>query len=444
MKEKLTNNLGLKFLSIALAIIGWFMVVDVVNPLVESTVEVPVEMINEDILTKADLTYEVVGKKSVTVTYQVRSRDRYRIKSSDFYAFADLANLYDVTGSIPVNVEIANREIRAIIEGAPETKPGVVRIQTEELQRKRFDIIPRISGEVEEGYAIGSIKVRPEQIYVTGPVSVVGQISSVGVEIDMSGAGGDVSGGTGIMLYDANGNQQPDLMDEVSLSRSEAEYQVNVLKVKTLGLDFQITGEVATGYRFTGVDSDIRSVPVEGLKSVLASVSTLVIPGELLNIQGATADVTVEVDLAKLLPDNISITKDAPSIATITMRVEPLVQRTLTFDTDGLELLGASEELEYQFLTDKANVRIQGLAEDLDSIGPGSISGRVDVTGLEEGTAAVEIQADLPEGFEWVGSDRIQLSITRKGEEGPGSPDGDEIAAEESETTGEEEGGGLW
>ena len=315
MKEKLTNNLGLKFLSIALAIIGWFMVVDVVNPLVEGTVEVPVEMINEDILTKADLTYEVVGKKSVTVTYQVRSRDRYRIKSSDFYASADLANLYDVTGSIPVNIEIANREIRAMIEGTPETKPGVVRIQTEELQRKGFDIIPRISGEVEEGYAIGATKVSPEQIYVTGPVSVVGQISSVGIEIDMSGASGDVTGGAGIMLYDANGNQQPNLMDEVSLSRSEAEYQVNILKVKTLGLDFQITGEVATGYRFTGVDSDIRSVPVEGLKSVLASVSTLVIPGDLLNIQGATADVTVEVDLAKLLPDNISITKDVPSIA---------------------------------------------------------------------------------------------------------------------------------
>ena len=350
MKEKLTNNLGLKFLSIALAIIGWFMVVDVVNPLVEGTVEVPVEMINEDILTKADLTYEVVGKKSVTVSYQVRSRDRYRLKSSDFYASADLANLYDVTGSIPVNIEIANREIRAMIEGTPETKPGVVRIQTEELQRKGFDIIPRISGEVEEGYAIGATKVSPEQIYVTGPVSVVGQISSVGIEIDMSGASGDVTGGAGIMLYDANGNQQPNLMDEVSLSRSEAEYQVNILKVKTLGLDFQITGEVATGYRFTGVDSDIRSVPVEGLKSVLASVSTLVIPGDLLNIQGATADVTVEVDLAKLLPDNISITKDVPSIATVTMRVEPLVQRNLTFDTDGLELLGASEEFEYQFL----------------------------------------------------------------------------------------------
>ncbi len=370
MRKKLTNNLGLKFLSIALAIIGWFMVVDVVNPLVESTVEVPVEMINEEILTKADLTYEVVGKKTVAVTYQVRSRDRHRIKSSDFYASADLADLYDVTGSIPVNVEISNREIRAMIEGTPETKPGVVRIQTEELQKKKFDIIPHISGEVEEGYAAGSVQVRPEQVYVTGPVSVVGQISSVGIEIDLSGAGGDVSGGAKIVLYDANGNQQPDLMDEVSLSRAEAEYKVSVLKVKTLGLDFQVSGDVAHGYRFTGVDSDIRSIPVEGLKSVLASLSTLVIPADLLNIEGATGDVIVEVDLAKLLPENISITKDTPSTATITLRVEALVQRTLTFDTDALELEGAQEEFEYAFETDKASVRIQGLAEDLDSIGP--------------------------------------------------------------------------
>ncbi len=34
MKRKLTNNLGLKLLSIGLAIAAWLMVVNVVNPLV--------------------------------------------------------------------------------------------------------------------------------------------------------------------------------------------------------------------------------------------------------------------------------------------------------------------------------------------------------------------------------------------------------------------------
>ncbi len=436
MKEKLTNNLGLKALSVALAIFAWFMVVDVVNPLVESSVEVPIEMINEDILRKANLTYEVVGKKTVTVTYESRTRDRYRITSGDFYAYADLANLYDVTGSIPVTVEINSREIRGMIEGTPVAKPGVVRIQTEELQRKKFDVVPHISGEVEEGYAIGDAHIRPQQVYVTGPVSVVGQISSIGVEIDMTGANADLTGNAKVALYDANGNQQPDLMSEVSLSRSEVQYQVGVLRVKTLGLDFQIMGEVAEGYRFTGVDSDIKSVPVEGMKSVLASVSTLVVPGELLNIEGATSDVTVEVDLAELLPDNISMTRDAVTTAAITLRVEPLEQRIVTFATNGLQLTGASDEFDYEFQEERANVRIRGLKEDLDSLGPGAITGRIDVTGLGEGPASVELQADLPEGFERVGTDRVQIHITRKGAAEPGETE-ESVEEEESETTEE-------
>ena len=43
MKEKLTNNLGLKLLSVGLAVFAWFMVVNVVNPLVEASAEVPVD-----------------------------------------------------------------------------------------------------------------------------------------------------------------------------------------------------------------------------------------------------------------------------------------------------------------------------------------------------------------------------------------------------------------
>lgn len=436
MREKLTNNLGLKALSVALAIFAWFMVVDVVNPLVETSLEVPVEIINEEILTKANLTYEVVGKKTVTVTYAVRSRDRFRISTGDLYAYADLADLYDVTGSIPVNVEVS-REIRSMIDGTVSTKPGVVHIQTEELQRKKFDVIPHINGEAEEGYDVGTVTVRPQYIYVTGPVSVVGQISSVGVEIDMSGASADAEGTARIALYDANGNQQPDLMDEVTLSRAEADYQASVLRVKTLGLDFQIAGEVAKGYRFTGVDSDVRSVPVEGMKSVLASVSTLVIPGELLNIEGATRDVTVEVDLAALLPDNIVMTKDAPAVVTVTLRVEALEQRNLVFDTSSLELAGASDEFDYEFAQDKVTIQIQGLTEDLDSLGPGTVSGRVDVSGLEEGPAFVTVEANLPEGFEWVGSDRAEIHVTRKGPEGPHESGTADEADQEDMTEGE-------
>ena len=421
MKEKLTNNLGLKILSIGLAIFAWFMVVNVVNPLVVDTEEVPVEMINEDILSRANLTYELVGKKTVTVTYEVRTRDRYRVSASDFYAYADLANLYDVTGSIPVTVEVTNRDARGLIEGAVTVKPGVVRIQTEELQRKRFDVVPHVTGEAAEGYAIGNVMVRPEYVYVTGPISVVGQINSVGVEVEVPGIESDVSGSSRVILYDANGNELVGLEDKVTLSRGEVDYQVSVLRVKNLSLDFQVSGEVADGYRFTGVDSDVRTISVEGMKSALASLSTIMVPGELLNISGATQDVTVEVDLNELLPDNVSMAAASATSAMITLRVEKLEERGFSLNTRGLQLAGVSEEYEYEFEEDQVTVWIRGLSEDLDRLDPSSLVGLVDVSMLGAGDMDVDVEMKLTEGFELMRSDPLQLHITLiGGEEEPG------------------------
>ncbi len=421
MKEKLTNNLGLKILSIGLAIFAWFMVVNVVNPLVVDTEEVPVEMINEDILSRANLTYELVGKKTVSVTYEVRTRDRYRVSASDFYAYADLANLYDVTGSIPVTVEVTNRDARGLIEGAVTVKPGVVRIQTEELQRKRFDVVPHVTGEAAEGYAIGNVMVRPEYVYVTGPISVVGQINSVGVEVEVPGIESDVSGSSRVILYDANGNELVGLEDKVTLSRGEVDYQVSVLRVKNLSLDFQVSGEVADGYRFTGVDSDVRTISVEGMKSALASLSTIMVPGELLNISGATQDVTVEVDLNELLPDNVSMAAASATSAMITLRVEKLEERGFSLNTRGLQLAGVSEEYEYEFEEDQVTVWIRGLSEDLDRLDSSSLVGLVDVSMLGAGDMDVDVEMELTEGFELMRSDPLQLHITLiGGEEEPG------------------------
>lgn len=411
MKEKLTNNLGLKFLSITLAIFAWFMVVNVVNPLVVASEEVPVEMINEEILSKADLTYEMVGKRTVTVTYEVRTRDRYRVSAGDFYAYADLANLYDVTGSIPVTVEVVSRDVKSLIEGAVTVKPGVVRIQTEKVQRKRFEVVPHVNGKTENGYAVGNVLVRPESVYVTGAMSVVGQISSVGVEIDLLGVDSDAVGSGRVILYDANGNAL-ELGADIALSQAEVEYQVNILKVKELSLDFQVMGEVADGYRFTGVESDVRTVSVEGMRSVLAQVGTLVVPGTLLNIEGATADVTVEVDLNELLPDNISMAAASDSTAVIVLRVERLEERSVVLKLDSLEMVGAEEGYEYEPEGEEITVRIRGLAEDLDRLDTARLTGTYDVSSLKAGeTGVVEVEMELTEGFELTETDLIRVYV---------------------------------
>ena len=51
MKEKLINNLGLKILSCFLAFFMWLIVVNVSNPEVTGSKEVPLEIVNEQVLT---------------------------------------------------------------------------------------------------------------------------------------------------------------------------------------------------------------------------------------------------------------------------------------------------------------------------------------------------------------------------------------------------------
>ncbi len=82
MKEKLTKNSGLKLISLLCAFFVWLAVVNVANPVTTDTKEVPVEPINEQVLEKADLTYDIVGKKTAVITY-LTSDGNYRLSTSN-------------------------------------------------------------------------------------------------------------------------------------------------------------------------------------------------------------------------------------------------------------------------------------------------------------------------------------------------------------------------
>ena len=74
MKEKQNKRWGLLLISFLCAFLVWLGVVNVADPVMTDTVEVPVEIVNSDVLTKNNLTYEVVGKSTTTVQYEVRRR----------------------------------------------------------------------------------------------------------------------------------------------------------------------------------------------------------------------------------------------------------------------------------------------------------------------------------------------------------------------------------
>lgn len=120
MKEKQNKRWGLLLISFLCAFLVWLGVVNVADPVMTDTVEVPVEIVNSDVLTKNNLTYEVVGKSTTTVQYEVKTTNAYRIRSSDFRAYADMTDMWSVTGAIPIKIEVLNHSEYGIYPGKPE------------------------------------------------------------------------------------------------------------------------------------------------------------------------------------------------------------------------------------------------------------------------------------------------------------------------------------
>ena len=192
MKEKLNKRWGLKLLSLLGGFLVWLGVVNVADPVITNTVEVPVEIVNGEVLEKNGMTYEINGKKTTTISYEVNTTNAYRIRSSDFRAYADMTELWSVTGAIPVKVEVLNNE--RYLVNSPVSKTSTIKIETEPLQKKRFDMNTTLIGELEDGYEVGEVLLSPSYLYVEGPESLIGQISSVGIEISLEGVSGDTNG----------------------------------------------------------------------------------------------------------------------------------------------------------------------------------------------------------------------------------------------------------
>ena len=398
MKEKLLNNLGLKVASLVLAFGVWMAVVNISNPIIDDSQLVPVEVRNEEVLKDANLTYEIVGKDVITVSYQVRTRDRSLVKASDFHAYVDLKD-YNVTGAVPVTVDI-NKDRESLVRSDTITaKPMVIRITTEELQTKKFDLQVNTRGTPEEGYALGTINLIPDNVTVEGPESLIGQINHMGVEIQVDNVSADVSASAVPVFYDANGNKL-DLGDKVTVNKTEVDYLVQVLKAKNLSLNFEVTGQVAKGFRYTGLETDVKSVSVVGTKSVLASLSSITVSSDKLNIDGAANDKVVQLDLSQYLPPNTTIAGEEYKNVSVKLKVEPLTTRVFTLQLGDLDKKGMSEDYSYSFDKQTCDVTVKGLKEDLDALKEENLNAVLDVSDLDPGIYAGLLHFEIAEGFE--------------------------------------------
>ncbi len=431
MKEILTRNLSLKILSIVIAFFVWLAVVNVSDPQITDRKEITLEVLNGEVMTNAGLSYEIEGKRTtVTVSYLVRTRDRMSVTGSDFRAYIDLADYYPATSTVPVYVEVLNNKDYYIESVA--ARPAVVRIKTEQIQEKDFDLQIHTQGQVADGYEVENIQLDQDMVTVKGPESVIGRISSVGIEIDLTEG---MEGKAAPVFYDANGNDLS-LDDRVTVNFPEISYLVKLMKVKQLRLEFEVGGRVAEGFRYVGMEASTDVVSVMGVDTVVSQIDTITIPAEALSLEGAREDRLIAINVEDYLPDKQNMSIPWNSQVTVTLKVRELSTRVMEVPTNRIIREGEESQNYYDYDQDSIQVTVQGLPEDLETLDMTDLILEMDVSGLEVGSYAGQLSfKGLSEELAVVSYSDFQIIISSK-DAGPGASSG---ASSETEGGTEED-----
>lgn len=389
MKKKLTHNLGLKLISLALAFVLWYLVVQIIDPTDSMRFSnVQVKLVNTELLEQQGKVYEVLDDTdTVSVKVYAPGSILSQIRDTDIVAEADVSKLTEIN-TIPINYYVENATVERI-----ESNNEVVRLNVEEKSSKWIRLVGNTIGEVADGHMIYNTSLDQTNIEITGPQSAVSQVEYAAVEMSVSGATNSLSANIDIELYGKEGKKIS--QDNISKNVKTAYMTVEVLDTKEVPIQVQYSGEPEEGYLPTGVvESSMPAVLLAGKTSALDSINTITIPEERLSIDGAAGNVEEIINIKDYLPDNIKFAdKTFNGKIAATVYVEPVVSEEIEIPVENIVFINMPKDFDFEWPEDVENysLTIFGLWEYINSVQEETITGYIDVAAFMEEANMVEM-----------------------------------------------------
>ncbi len=415
MMKHLTNNPGLKLLSLLFSVVLWLVVVNIADPDGTKSFSIPVEIINKDIITEMGKVPSIVGDTDIAVFYIAGPRSYVDdMTSDDFSVTADLSQVdLSQEGSTKlVPIEITAKKNDRRIEIVRRTVN--MQITLEDRLEQKFVISAESTGTPAEGYAIGGVEVTPNLLKLSGPASVVSQIKRVEATINVDGVSGDVSDSVIPVLYDEDGSVIS--TDMLEMNQSAVTIRAEIWATKSVPVQCQVSGEPAAGYQFRSVECAPETVMVKGRAAVLNKISVINIPGDVIDITGAREDMEDTVDITPYLESlGISLVEQSASQVAVTAIIEQKETKAFDFPTSDIKISGLPSEYELNFSADTLTVNVRALREDMETFTQDNIEALLDVTDLTPGTYTRQLTINLPgDKYEVLGIVNVQFVIVDK------------------------------
>ena len=378
MKERVTHNLGLKVLSLALAALVWVVVINSQDP-VETVMfeDIPVTIINENALIAKDKIPEVVEGDSVYVVVEARRSICEKLTKADIVAIADFEKI-SVTDAVPIEVSVqgySEREVE-ITRG----RNHVMKLRLEDAVSKDFRVKISTTGQAADGYVIGDVVASPNMITLTGSRTQISKVKEVVLEVDVDKISAE-SYTTGMpIIYDMNGDVVNS--SKVTLSAKEVAVTIPVLKTKTVRIMVSTVGQPASGYEVGSISYQPEFITVAG------NPTDLVLLGSFLyaycNVTDQSDVVEENIDISSLWNESLESLRlvDEDKLA-VTVTMKPYEQKAFEIKPEDVELRGLSEKFTGIIETLYFNkVYVKGSAASLEAVTVQSLAPYINLSNI--------------------------------------------------------------
>lgn len=414
MKSKITNNLGLKILSVFISFALWLIVVNYDDPVISNSYSgIQVDIINEDALSGQGKVYEVLnGTDTVNVTV---TGPRSVIDSISRENIRAVADMQDLTLMNTLQIQLSTNKNFDQLDGIKGDHISV-ELNIENLTVTHFPINLVVNGTPADGYIVGDISSNQNTVRVSGPESVVSDIVRAECAVNVNGRTSDITTSSEIRLYDSDNQlvEHPNLQ----LNIGSVNISAGILLTKEVPVVYQYSGTPLDGYVVEEpLTADYNRVVIAGKPSVLEGLSFIEIPATAVNVSDKDQNYIESVNLNRYLPEGVRFADPSfDGMAAVNVNLIKLIMRSYNVPVGNLSVINLPAGYEAEILLDGSgngegtqntlHIITEGVSEAYTDITSATVRGTLDIseylnqTGdqkITPGTYRLEIVFNLPE-----------------------------------------------
>ena len=415
-KRKITDNIPLKIMSVAVAVVLWLIVVNIDNPIGTNYYTInDVELINKEYVESSDTIGKMCmpeqNQDSIKIAITASKKIRDKIKVTDISAVADLQKALSLDTNpvlVPITVTCS---VPGVSSNDIKVTPQNLSVNLDEKETQEF-VVNVSRGDTKPGkdYEVGSLTANPEKVRITGPKTLVNKIDKVNATIELDGNTQDFTQDVNLTIIDKNQEALSD--SEMNSLRIENNAKVVVTarlwKIRQgVGISASYVGTPADGYEVGSVKTVPDTISVagstEGLESLAENNNVITIPADSIDISGESKDVEKKISLNNLLPDNVKLTSDSSEDVWVTVNILPVGSKEFDIPTKNIEVKNKPDDLQVTFETAQIELRIKSDTKNMDDLdAKKDIKLSIDLDGKKEGNYEVPVKVVLPDGYETV------------------------------------------